>query len=109
MAQHHLVVYVPVSHANAVRDALAKAGAGKMGDYTHCSFSMRGIGRFMPQQGANPAIGEVGKLEQVEEEKIEVILSSEIKLHEIVHAIKQVHPYEEPSIIIVPVADVSEI
>ena len=90
-------VGVPVSHADAMREALANAGAGEMGDYSHASFSYRGFGRFKPLEGANPAIGEVGKLEEVEEERIETICPKE-KLRDVIAAIRAVHPYEEPAI-----------
>ncbi len=55
-----IVVYVPLSHADAVRQALGEAGAGKIGDYSFCSFSSRGIARFKPEEGADPAIGGIG-------------------------------------------------
>ena len=62
-----IVVFVPESHTDIVREAMGKAGAGKIGNYTFCSFSSKGIGRFKPEEGAHPAIGEIGKLEAVEE------------------------------------------
>lgn len=96
-----LAVNVPLSHADAVREAMGKAGAGKVGNYEFCSFSTRGIGRFRPLPGANPHIGEVGKMEEVEEEKIEVVCPREI-LDTVVSRIKEVHPYEEPAIEISP-------
>src|SRR3989344_4652570 len=68
-----IVVFVPASHTDIVREAMGKAGAGKIGNYTNCSFSSKGIGRFKPEAGANPTIGEVGKLESVEEERIEMM------------------------------------
>ena len=89
-----IVIFVPESHADMVREAMGKAGAGKIGNYSFCSFSSKGAGRFMPEQGANPHIGEVGKLEEVSEERIEVICPKEI-LEEAINAIKEVHPYEE--------------
>ncbi|MBP6943144.1 MAG: hypothetical protein KBB55_03840 [Candidatus Buchananbacteria bacterium] len=89
-----LVVFVPLDHADALRAAMAEAGAGKIGNYTHCSFSSRGIGRFKPVAGANPSIGTVGEIEAVEEERIEVVCSREI-LNDVITAIKRVHPYEE--------------
>lgn len=89
-----LVVFVPLTHADAVRAAMGAAGAGKIGNYTFCSFSCRGLGRFRPEDGAHPAIGEVGKLEAVEEERIEVVCSRE-NFTTVVEAIKKVHPYEE--------------
>lgn len=91
---HKLVVYVPISHADVVREVMGKAGAGRIGNYSFCSFSSRGIGRFRPEPGANPTIGEVGKMEQVEEERIEVICQQEI-LKDVIAAVKKVHPYEE--------------
>ena len=89
-----IIVYVPVTHADVVRKAMGNAGAGKLGNYTFCSFSSKGIGRFLPMQGAHPAIGEVGKLESVEEEKIEMVCDSSI-LEKVISAMKYIHPYEE--------------
>jgi hypothetical protein len=68
-----------------------------VGNYGYCSFSTKGIGRFLPLDGANPAIGEVGTLEMVEEERIEIGCTRE-NVAEIIAAIKAVHPYEEPVI-----------
>ena len=73
---------------------MGDAGAGDWGKYHHASFSSRGIGRFIPAKGAHPAIGQVGKQEEVEEEKVEVICEKE-KVKAVVAAIKRTHPYEE--------------
>lgn len=89
-----LIVYVPVSHADAVRKAMGEAGAGKIGDYTHCSFSWRGTGRFMPGENANPHIGQRGKLEEVEEEGISIAVERKV-LPAVIKAMKDAHPYEE--------------
>ena len=89
-----LVVTVPLTHADIVRDAMGKAGAGKLGNYSFCSVSAKIIGRYFPEEGATPHIGEVAKLEQVEEERIEVTCDKEV-LHDVIAAIKSVHPYEE--------------
>ncbi len=89
-----LVVTVPVSHADVVREAIGDAGGGSIGNYSHCSFSSRGVGRFKPHEGANPAIGSVGVSETVEEERVEVTVS-EADLQKVIDAIKRVHPYEE--------------
>ena len=59
------VVYVPETHADIVRETLGKVGAGTIGDYSFCSFSVKGTGRFLPMSTAHPVIGEVGKLEAV--------------------------------------------
>lgn len=97
MNLYHVVIYVPLTHADAVRKALGDAGAGKIGNYDYCSFSARGVGRFRPLKGSTPAIGNVGEMEEVEEERIEVVVD-ENHLSKVLHAVKEVHPYEEPAI-----------
>ena len=92
-----LIVTVPLTHADIVRDAIGKAGAGKLGNYSFCSFSSKGTGRFKPEAGATPHIGQIAQLEEVEEERIEVTCDREI-LQEVITAIKSVHPYEEIAI-----------
>lgn len=89
-----IVVFVPESHADAVREAMGKSGAGRLGNYSCCSFSSKGIGRFIPMEGARPAIGKAGMLESVEEERIEAVCDRKV-LQDIIAAIKRVHPYEE--------------
>lgn len=97
MSKHKIVVYVPGTHADVVRDAMGKAGAGTIGNYSNASFSSPGTGRFKPEEGAHPTIGEVGKTEEVEEVKIETLCDSEL-LPAVIEAIKRTHPYEEPAI-----------
>ena len=92
-----IVVFVPETHTDVVREAMGKAGAGRIGNYSFCSFSSKGIGRFRPETGANPHIGKVGKFEEVVEERIEVVCSRE-KLDDVIKAIKEVHPYDEVAI-----------
>jgi hypothetical protein len=92
-----LVVYVPVSHADAVRNTLGESGAGNIGNYKHTSFSSKGIGRFIPLENAHPAIGKIGKLEEVIEERIETVCYKRDLIH-IIKAVKKIHPYEEPVI-----------
>lgn len=94
MKTYKFVVFVPLSHADAVREAMGKAGAGRIGNYTYCSFSSRGTGRFLPGEGAHPVIGEVGKPEEVEEERIEVFCTEQ-SIDAVIAAMKSVHPYEE--------------
>lgn len=89
-----IVVFVPLTHVDKVREAIGKAGGGNIGNYSHCSFSSKGIGRFKPNDKANPHIGKVNKLEEVEEERIEFICPKD-KAKSIISAIKKVHPYEE--------------
>ena len=95
------VVFVPLSHADTVRQALGEAGAGKIGNYDFCSFSSRGKGRFRGNEKTNPAIGKAGKYKAVEEERIEVIMPREI-LKEVIEKVKAVHPYEEVAFDIYP-------
>ena len=97
MEHYKVVVYVPIENADAVRQAIGGAGGGKIGAYTHCTFSSRGIGRFNSQKGSNPAIGKIGKPEEVEEERIEFVCET-LCLDEVIAAIRKVHPYEEPLI-----------
>ena len=92
---------VPVESAGKVRKALGEAGAGVQGNYSHCSGSIKSIGRFLPMEGANPAIGEQGKPEEVEEEIIEMLCHKD-KIEEVIKTLKQAHPYEEPAIDILP-------
>ena len=96
-----IVVTVPIEEAERVRQAIGAAGGGKVGNYTFCSFSVRGVGRFLPGEGASPAIGNIGELEEVEEERIEVT-AGDSEVAGIVEAIRAVHPYEEPAIDIYP-------
>lgn len=101
-----LVVYTPLSHCDKVRHAMGEAGAGKIGNYSFCSFTTRGQGRYKGETGAHPTIGSVGVLESVEEERIEVACERE-KLSQILEAIKKVHPYEEVAIDVYPVEMIS--
>ncbi len=94
MNMFKIVTFVPVHDAQNVRKAMGDAEAGVLGNYTHASFSTRGIGRFIPTGGAHPAIGEVGKMTEVEEERIEVICREE-NIKAVIAAIKKTHPYEE--------------
>lgn len=103
-----IVVFVPFTHTDVVRQAMGGAGAGIIGNYSHCTFSSKGYGRFKPSQGANPAIGEVGKFEEVEEERIETVCLKN-KAKEVIEAIKKVHPYEEVALDIYPLIKEQEL
>jgi hypothetical protein len=96
-----LVVFVPESHADTVRQALGQAGAGRIGNYDFCSFSIKGIGRYKPLEGASPAIGNIGNFESVSEERIEVVCPRLILVN-IIEAVKKVHPYEEVAFDVYP-------
>ena len=90
------VVFVPTDHAAALRDSLFAAGAGQIGDYSCCSWSVSGTGQFLPHEGATPTIGAVGTVEQVPEDRIEVIAPARLRAR-VLAALRAGHPYEEPA------------
>ena len=96
-----IAVYVPSSHADEVRKILGESGAGHIGNYDYCSFTVKGVGRFRGLDGSKPFIGESGRIEKVEEERIETICPSE-KLQEVLDELKRVHPYDEPAVDVYP-------
>jgi dinuclear metal center YbgI/SA1388 family protein len=100
-----IVTFVPVGPAiTAVHESLAAAGAGEIGDYSHCSFASAGTGQFKPLGGAQPTIGEVGKLERVAETRLEMVLPRDRRAA-VVSALRAAHPYEEPAFDVVELAD----
>lgn len=100
-----LIYYVPDEHLEVTKEALFKAGAGGIGDYTHCAWQVLGTGQFKAQQGADPYIGEVGELEQVEEWRVEMLVADE-KAVEVAKALKASHPYEEPAFEFIQLLDI---
>ncbi len=99
-----IVVTIPVENIDEVRNAICKLGAGVIGNYTYCSTSTRCIGTFIPNDKANPYIGENNKLEFVEEEKLEVVCDVN-NIKKVISKLKEIHPYEEPAIDIIPLLD----
>ncbi len=100
-----IVTFIPVGPSiTAVHDALSAAGAGAIGDYSHCSFATAGTGQFKPLNGANPAIGEVGRLERVAETRLEMVLTRG-KRAAVVAALRASHPYEEPAFDVLELAE----
>jgi dinuclear metal center YbgI/SA1388 family protein len=93
---YKLVVFVPMESLADVSNAAFAAGAGAIGNYSHCSFNVEGTGTFRPLKGAQPVIGRKGKLEKVSEMRFETIVPGG-KLDEVVAAMKQAHPYETPA------------
>lgn len=96
-----IVTFVPLESADAVREALGKAGAGQIGEYSFCSYSVVGMGRFTPSDSANPYIGASGVAEVVEEERIEVECDR-ANAKAVIQAMKTAHPYEEVAYDIYP-------
>ena len=102
-----IFVTVPEENLEEVRNAMCNAGAGIIGNYTFCSTTTKSVGTFIPNDSANPYIGEQNKLEFVKEEKLEVICDVE-KVKDVIIELRKVHPYEEPAIDIVPLIDESQ-
>ncbi len=92
-----LVVFVPVAASAAVRSALADAGAGRIGNYDHCTTRMPVTGTFRGGEGSNPAVGRAGRIEEVAEERVEAVVSA-ARLPWALEAVRAVHPYEEPAL-----------
>lgn len=99
-----IIVTIPIENVEEVRNVICKAGAGVIGNYTHCSMSTRCIGTFKPNDMANPYIGKNNKIEFVEEEKLEVVCEVN-NVKSVVTKLREVHPYEEPAIDIIPLLD----
>lgn len=102
--QNKLVVFVPVAFTDKVADAMHNAGAGIIDEYTNCSFRTLGTGKFKGSEKSNPRFGSKGRIESVEEVKIEVLVNS-FDLSKVVAAMKQAHPYEEVAFDIYPLAN----
>jgi len=102
-----LAVYVPIENVQAVKKALGDAGAGAIGNYSHCTFSIAGIGEFLPNELANPHIGHHGKLESVQEERVETIFPAHMEKR-ILTAMFKAHPYEEVAYDIYPLENKGE-
>lgn len=88
--------FVPASDAEATKEAVFTAGGGRIGDYDCCAWQTLGQGQFRPLEGSNPHLGVHGRLEQVEELKVELVCEDRL-IHEVVAAMKRAHPYEEPA------------
>lgn len=94
--QVKLITFVPASHLAAVRTAVCAAGAGVIGDYVECTFSMPGTGTFRPGSAANPFSGTPGVLSQEPELRLETVVTRAL-LPSVVNALRTAHPYEEPA------------
>lgn len=100
-----LVVFVPVDDTADVMSAAFAAGAGGIGDYDECSFSVTGTGTFRPAAGANPAVGEVGRRNEVAENRVEMLVSR-ARVSAVVAAVERAHPYEEVALDVYPLTGV---
>lgn len=96
-----LVVFVPREALEPLRDALFAAGAGRIGDYSRCSWYTVGTGTFLAGEGADPSIGEVGREERVSEIRLETVYPDDAH-DDVVAALRRAHPYEEPAFDVYP-------
>ena len=96
-----LVVYIPETHTDLVKDALFAAGAGEYDGYDSCAWQVSGTGQFRPCDGATPFLGRVGEVEQVTEDRVEMLCRTE-KLGAIIRALRDAHPYDVPAYHVLP-------
>ncbi|MCO6437192.1 MAG: Nif3-like dinuclear metal center hexameric protein [Phycisphaerae bacterium] len=96
-----LITFVPADHLDRVADGLFEAGAGHIGGYSHCSYRLAGQGTFLGGESTNPTVGKRGKLEQVDEMRIEVVVPQK-SLPKVCAALRSAHPYEEPAFDLYP-------
>ena len=89
-----ITFFVPVAHKEAVKDAMFGAGAGRTGLYDRCSFETLGTGQYRPLAGSSPHLGEAGRVETVEEARVEMVCPDRDSLPGVVRAMKGAHPYE---------------
>jgi len=89
-----IIVFIPQSHIEIVKQELFKAGAGKLGNYDCCSFETTGTGQFRPLSGSKPFLGQENEVEKVVEIKLEMVCS-ENNIKSAIEAMKKAHPYEE--------------
>lgn len=106
-SQYKLVTFVPQKDVQRVSDALFEAGAGRIGDYSQCSFRSPGTGTFLGQEGTHPNIGQSGRLEETAEIRIETVMPI-ARLQQVLDALRRSHPYEEPAFDLVQLASPPE-
>src|SRR5262245_25408912 len=99
-----LVWFVPEESLDATREAAFGAGAGRIGDYEHCSWYTAGIGTFLGGEGTDPAIGQAGREERVAELRVETIVP-DARVTDVVRALVEAHPYEEVAYDLYPLAE----
>ena len=102
---YKLTVFIPEPNLEPVKQALFDAGAGHIGNYSHCCWQVKGTGQFMPRAGSQPHIGEQNSIEQVTEWRVEMVVAKE-KISEVIKALKQAHPYETPAYDVIEVIDI---
>lgn len=102
---YKLTVFIPEPNLEPVKQALFAAGAGHIGNYSHCCWQVKGTGQFMPGAGSQPHIGKQDSVEQVTEWRVEMVVAKE-KISEVIDALKQAHPYETPAYDVIEAIDI---
>ena len=93
---YKLCIFIPEGHLDAVKNAMFEVGAGKIGNYDHCCWQTLGQGQFRPLENSHPHIGTHGKIEVINEYKVELVVEDR-HIHAVIAAMKLAHPYEEPA------------
>jgi structural hemagglutinin/hemolysin toxin protein RtxA len=93
---YHLYFYVPKTHLEQVKTAIFAAFAGKIGSYSCCAWQTEGKGQYCPLEGSSPYQGVIGKIEYVDEVKVETVCTAEV-LEKVIQSLKKAHPYEMPA------------
>ena len=101
---YKLTVFIPDEALDEVKNALFEAGAGQIGNYSHCCWQIKGQGQFKPTAGSNPYLGEQNQLEQVIEWRVEMVVTKE-RIKPVITALKQAHPYETPAYDVIKTAE----
>jgi len=93
---YKLCFFVPPSHLDEVKQVLFDAGVGRIGDYDQCCWQVLGSGQFRGLVESDPFLGQQGRVEQVEEYKVEMVCEDSL-IQDAVRILKKTHPYEEPA------------
>lgn len=90
---YHLIVYIPTTHLELVKNAILEAGAGNIGGYDYCCWQTKGLGQFRASEFNSPFVGEIGKIHKEEEYKVEFVVEEKY-IKDVIKAMKETHPYE---------------
>ncbi len=101
---YKLVIFVPESHLQQVKTAMFEAGAGKIGNYDQCCWQIQGTGQFRPLADSNPHTGTQGKLEIIDEWRIETVVDDK-HIQAVITALKKAHPFETPAFDVIKMVD----
>lgn len=102
---YKICFYVPVTHAEQVKNAMFEKGAGKIGHYSRCAWQVQGEGQFMPLEGSDAFIGEKNRIEKVPEFKVEMVCEEKF-IQAAIAALRESHPYEEPALQVFKLEDI---